>query len=203
MAVNTMKLIACLVLLAVTCHAQQGGWGRDRSSITTPQVNAGEMNYSDTYWDDSMVPALAITGGATAPGLVAFNGSAVTKIYAFDGSGTPDDAQIGVQFSHRIKPGAVIHPHVHWCQVEAPSNAAYTNVVWKLSYSLAPVNGAFGTEAVVTGTNGISTTNWFHQVTGLTPITNSLVGISTILIGNITRASDEAADIYDKEAGFL
>jgi len=162
-----------------------------------------DPDYEGFHYDDSQVPALAIIGGATAPGLISFAGSDDIKVYGFDGGSRNEVGHFTIQLSHRYREGTPIFPHVHWCQTAAPTTATDTNVVWQLTYTFTGVNQAFADVQTLTVTNGISTTNWFHQASSFAGITNSNANVSSILVGSLTRLATDAADLYDKDAALL
>ena len=191
-----LLLLAAVALGQVT-HRNDGGF------VFQNPVNVTNVTYTGEYWDDSMVPALAIVGGSTAPGLISFATNDALKIYGFDGSGTPDDAYFTLQLPHRVKLGTTISPHVHWCRTSNPGAPERTNVVWELVYSFRHVNGAFTSGATNYCTNYIATTNWVHQVSDFPDITDAEMNLSSIMVGRIRRPSDNTSDTYDQDAGFL
>ena len=155
------------------------------------------------YWDDSQVPALAIVPGATAPGLISFATNDLMKIYGFDGAARDEVAHFTVQLSHRYKEGTPIYPHIHWCRTTDPGDTDRTNVVFKLVYSFQSINGGFTSGGTNSITNYVAGTNWNHQISAFTPITNASANISAVLVGSITRVSTDGGDTYDQDAGFL
>jgi len=171
------------------------------AAAVAQSVRYGEVDV--TYWDDSQVPALAIVGGATAPGLISFAGDNLLKIYGFDGTSRDEMGHFSVQLSHRYREGTAIEPHVHWCRTADPGNAAYTNVVWRLIYAFATPNGVFSQSYTNWGTNAVAAANWTHQITGLGTITNTAAKVSSILVGSITRMQSSDSDTYDGDVGLL
>jgi hypothetical protein len=158
---------------------------------------------TDTYWDDSQVPALAIVAGATAPGLISFSTNELLKIYGFDGASRDELGHFTVQLSHRYDEGTPVKPHVHWCRTADPGAEDRTNVVWRLVYAFQSVNGHFSQTYTNQVTNYVAGTNWVHQISGFTPITNTAATISAILVGSLTRVSQDAGDTYDQDVGLL
>lgn len=65
-----------------------------------------------------------------------------------------------VQMPHCWKVGSRIYPHVHW----SPDTTDTGNCTWKLEYSWANINDAFGAPATITATQAGSGTAWKHQL---------------------------------------
>lgn len=164
----------------------------------------GQVEYQPTYWDDSQVPGLAVVGGATAPGLIDFAGSSDVKVYGFDGGSRDEEAHFSIQLSHKYKEGTTLEPHLHWCETAAPANAADTNVVWSMTYSIQNVNGTFSSPTTLLVTNSITGTNWTHRIAGFDPdIDGADLKISSVLVGSVNRLASSASDTYDKDAALL
>jgi len=200
---KSIALISAFALvLAVLAVAQVSHRSDGVISYLTP-INVTNVTYTGEYWDDTQVPALAVIPGATAPGLITFNGESLLKIYGFDGQGAADYAYFSIQLSHRYKEGTPLEPHVHWCRTADPDSPENTNVVWRLTYSLGDVNGVFTSPVTLSLTNGVAAENWTHQVSDFDTITNTEFGISGIMVGTITRDSSSASDTYTHDAGFL
>lgn len=154
-----------------------------------------------TKWDDLMVPGTTIKTGASAPTFGNFGSAGGLQVYLFQATTVDDQCYLAVQLPHAWKEGTGIRPHVHWTQTAATT--AGSNVVWGLEYWWANVNG-IGTTNTIFATNGISTTNWFHQLSQLPEIPGTSKTLSSILNCRLFRAGNSAtADDYDKDAAFL
>lgn len=167
-------------------------------------LTASNVVYSGTYWDDAFAGALTLRTAASAPDLLALDtGSTTTNtvLYGFDAS-TEEMGYLTIQLPHRYKEGTDIRPHLHWCQTAAPSGSN-TNVVWGIEYTLAAIGGTFAATTTTYATNGVSATNWKHQITSLPTITGAGLGISSVVNVRIFRAAASASDTYGSDAGFL
>jgi hypothetical protein len=76
-------------------------------------------------------------------------------------------------------------------------------VVWRLIYGFQKINGHFSQTYTNQITNYVAGTNWVHQLSSFTPITNDTAGISSVLVGSLTRMSSDGGDTYDKDVGLL
>lgn len=190
-------IITGLVVLAGVAVAQ----------FEPPQTGGsffGQVEYEPVYWDDSQVPGLAIVGGATAPGLIDFAGSSTVKVYGFDGGSRDEIAHFSIQLSHKYKEGTALQPHLHWCETADPADPSYTNVVWRLEYSIQNVDGTFSAPTVLLETNSITGTNWTHKIAGFAPdIDGTSLKISSVLVGSVQRVASSASDTYDKDVALL
>lgn len=176
------------------------------STDTLWVTNATTTSYfklTPTNWVDSMVPALGITPGSTAPALATFQGGGL-KVYGFN-SNQDDEGLFTLQLNHNYKEGTTLKPHVHWAPATAPSGTA-TNIVWGVEYSVKQPGGTFGAPSTIYVTNDITgIAQWSHQVAGLPDISGSGLTISPVLVGRVIRVSNtmEGATRYDADAMFL
>lgn len=73
-------------------------------------------------WDDIIIPGVALTGGASAPDLVTFQGS--IQLWTFDGVNTTEEVMGIFELPHKYKESTDLRPHIHF----APINGNGGNV---------------------------------------------------------------------------
>jgi len=156
-------------------------------------------------WDDSMVPALAIKTGAAAPTLGAFGPSGGLQCYLFQSGSVNDQCWFTIQVPHGVIEGTPsdLRMHIHWTQTAAPDAPGNTNVVWGLEYSYASIMGTFQAPTTLYVTNGVSGTNWKHQISSFPHVTNETQGISGIINCRMFRYGTATADTYSSDCAFI
>lgn len=170
--------------------------------ILTTNTGVVNIELADGYVD-SMVPALSIVPGATAPVLATFV-SANLKVYGFN-SNQDDEATFTLQINHDYEEGTTIYPHVHWAPATAPSGTA-TNIVWGLEYTVQKIGSAFNSTTTIYATNDITGyAQWQHAIINLPTITDTNLTISSVMVGRVFRPSNsmEGATRYNADAMFL
>jgi hypothetical protein len=171
----------------------------DNSSLYFTDDNGNITRLGGENWDDTVVPALMISGGASAPTRASFAGGPM-EVYFFDDA-QDDEAHFTLQLPHTYKEGTDLFPHVHFAQSSAATGSA---VVWELSYSIQDIGETFAASTTIKGTNTISGTQWAHQIGDLPTISGTGLKVSAILTGRIRRlASSATADNYTAGAAFL
>jgi hypothetical protein len=186
-----MRLLFALLLCSASAQAQVFLFGA-ADQVKQPR------------WDDSMVPALAVKTGATAPTIGTFGPSGNLQCYLFQASSVDDQCWFTIQIPHGVIEGSPsdLRMHIHWTQTVA-ADPGDTNVVWGLEYSYASIAGTFQAPTTITITNGVSGTAWKHQISSFASITNENQGISGILVCRMFRKGTDAADKYKGDAAFL
>ncbi|MFA6492625.1 MAG: hypothetical protein WCV58_00545 [Patescibacteria group bacterium] len=152
-------------------------------------------------YDDLQQPGLLVRTNASAPDLVTF-GPVVTNliIYGFDGTATLEQVYFNVQLPHSYKLGTDLYPHIHW----SPTDTSAGNVVWKLEYSWADVNGTFAAPTTIATTpQATGGTAWAHNVVSFPTISGTGVDISRILVCRLYRDPADAGDTYTHDAALL
>lgn len=165
-------------------------------AIAVDSINVDRIVYSDTYWDDLRVP---LTNTFLNPNKSEpeFEDTG-DGIFAFAFETDNDSAEslhFIAQMPHNYKEGTDLKAHVHWM----PSSTNADDVVWKLIYKIASEGhsnsamSAVQSARVIDAANGTALT---QQETELVDIDGTNIKISGILIGNITRLGDAAADDF-------
>ena len=151
-------------------------------------------------WDDLRFPAQGINPAgqvdsptvdtATFPGTLLFSTSAVNLIAGV------------AQMPHAWERETALYPHIHW----AKTTSAAGGVVWEMCYTIADVGGTFGAySAWVAGTDSVSHNNTAnkHALTSFPAINMTGMKESTMIMWQIRRNVDDAADNYAANARLL
>lgn len=151
----------------------------------------------DTVWDDMrVVPGSFDRPGASDPTITAIQpgGSGTTTyLYRFE---KDNIASFTIQLPHNYKVGTDIYCHVHWTPGDNGVAENGNFVGWKLEYTWASINGAFGTMNEIDLSDACDGTNWKHQMTPDIAITGTDKGISSMLICNIKRTDTGTDDTW-------
>ena len=151
--------------------------------------NASTIIIPGEIWNDEKVDLTrAIATGVTAPAWTVIPGS-VTGGWGFANSQS-DELSFNCQISHKVKPGSILKPHLHW----VPSTTNNNNVRWNLIWNGALIDGAFttdGTDPVTAPTGGLVK----HYITTFTDISGFSVP-STILTFKLQRLGNDPADSF-------
>lgn len=177
-------------------------WALTNTVITNvPNLLINSITYTNSYWDDSQVPAMGFRVGTTAPDFAQFTDA---NIYCYQLSASQDDIVYGsVQLSHRYKKGTDLECHVHYAPMTAPAGSA-TNVVWQFSYSLGKIGSAFPASTTVNVTNSVAGFAQFsHKLKEFTTISGAGVNGSDILMFKLSRLGSSASDTYDNSIALL
>jgi len=169
-----------------------------------------------TAWTDLMVYPDAVSKNGNNP--------PVYKKFTDNGSGTStqgvwlwmfepnkeEEVYFSVQMPHNYKVGSDLLPHVHWTTVSvAPTR---TNVVWGLEYSVIQIGGTYPLTTITTGNSVIGDIATIsgakqHLITSLGNISGgtgiNTIGISTILVCRLYRASLVSGDTFTSDVGLL
>lgn len=154
------------------------------------------MEVDATVYDDIIVNVANLRGGGTPPAFLAFQdgvwGVALTNAQL-------DIVYGAVEIPHSFKQNTSLEAHVHW----SPSSTNTGEAVFNLEYTLAPMDGTFGTTTTITCTQAGSGTINKHQYatcTPLIPVTN----IGSILAFAFSRPTGDAftGDAFVHSIGF-
>lgn len=165
-------------------------------------ANDGNVTFAGTatYWDDVTVPGIGVkTGGSADPTWGAFKDG--IYLYKFP-DGSDKEVFFQVQLPHSYKEGTALEPHVHW----APSSTNAGAVLWKLEYSWANMDAAFGTSTTITGTQAGSGVALQHQLCPINSaaMTGSGKTISSIVACRLYRnGADSGTDTFTGDAFLL
>lgn len=148
------------------------------------------------YDDLRVVPGSFDRPGVSDPSIVAYNvngGGVNTYLWEFQ---VDDIAAFTVQMPHGYKQGTDITAHVHWTAGPRGTAESGKFVGWKLDYSWANIDGAFGTMATVDLSDACLSSNHIHQMSPEAAIDGHTAAknISSMLICNIKRTDTGADD---------
>lgn len=150
-----------------------------------------------TVWDDlRIMPGVFDLPGVADPAIVPYdvNGGG-TNVYLREFA-VNDIASFTVQLPHNYKEGTNISAHVHWTPGANGVGESGAYVGWKLDYSWANINGAFGNMATADLSDACDGTNHKHQMTPVATITGTGKTISSMLLCNIKRTDTGTDDTW-------
>jgi len=152
-------------------------------------LRADNLKLLVPVWEDLRFPAVGINppGAASDPtrdttdGRLVFSASAVNII------------AIQAQMPHGWYAGSTIYPHVHW----SPTDTNTGNVLWRLSYKIADINGVFpgsftSVDKLQAGAGVVDT----HQVAVFSGITMTGYIASAMLLILVSRIGNDGTDTY-------
>lgn len=171
------------------------------SSWTPADLSVNSITYTNTYWDDSQVPATSFRVGTTAP---AFDTFTDANIYVVRFTATQDDTVYGsIQLSHGYKIGTTLKPHVHFAPMTAAAGAN-TNVVWQFSHSAARIGAIFPGSTTVNVTNSLEgITQYNHRIVSLGDISGTGLTESSVIAFRLARLGSDAADTYNADVAVM
>lgn len=190
------------------------GYDNQRENID-PHVRTKAMNTRELYvskhfelisdgtvFEDLRVPAqnTKLNPSKSEPAFEEFiDGLFVLK---FDTSNADDEsAHFIAQIPHSYKVGSNLYPHVHW----SPDNTNTGDVRWQFEYVIASIDDEFSSSATTNTVTAVAAGSvGAHQVNSFPVIDGSGIGISSIIIGRLTRLSQsDAEDTFTGNACFL
>jgi hypothetical protein len=162
---------------------------------------AGDIIFlKNAVYDDLFIPVNSVKVPASNnPDWVAFKGGLVLGFGDQAVEGNEEIVYFSVQVPHNWKEGTDITPHVHW----AVASTTIANVVWKLTYSWASINGTFPSETTIIKTGSADGTNSKHNISIFDTIAGSGKTLSSMLVCSLKRNSSNAADTLTGEDALL
>ena len=152
---------------------------------------------NETVWDDMrVVPGSFDRPGVSDPTIVVYDvnaGGVNTYLWEFKKN---DIASFTLQLPHTYKEGTDISVHVHWTPGPRGNEENGATVGWKVDYSWANIDGAFGTMATADLSDACDGTDHKHQMTPVVAITGTSKSISSMLLCNIKRTDTGADDTW-------
>jgi hypothetical protein len=145
-----------------------------------------------TVWDDIRVPASTASRlGNSDPDYEVFKNG----VYAYAFADNVDqELMFSVQVPHNWKLQTNLNPHVHW----SPPTTGTGTVTWKIEYTIADINGTFGSTNTLTCKDAGDGTAYKHQIIDCGDINMSAYAdsgdVSIMLICRIYRDVDDADD---------
>ena len=159
--------------------------------------------YQREGWQDVRIAATSTNlGGSKDPAFTKMqdDGAGSQGVFGYSFSQTQEqELYFAVQIPHGRTRNSELRPHVHWSPVDGTSG----DVVWGLEYTLANVNGTFGTTTILNATDSTDSTADKHHVVGFTAISGAGVKDSAMLICRVFRDATDAADTYGAGAILL
>lgn len=175
-------------------------WRGSDGTILVEIETDGTLVFHDsaTTWNDINLSLIPPATGAAAPSVIAINGDARLKCYAFAGGGAvPDEISGSCEILHDYKEESNITPHIHWCPVDA--NAG--DVKFQLRYMWVERNGTFSggqTISVVLPAPGVA---WQEVRSSFPVISGTGHHIGSRFIYNLFRDQTDVQDTYGSNVG--
>lgn len=148
------------------------------------------------YDDMRITPSSFDRPGVSDPTIVKVQpgGSGDTYLYEFaDGNA----ASFVVQLPHTYKVGEDIKVHVHWTPGDHGEAEDGNTVGWKIDYTWANINGAFGEMTTADCSDACNGVDWEHNMSPEVTITGTGKSISSMLICNIRRTDTGSDDTWN------
>jgi len=141
---------------------------------------------STVVYDDIIIQAANLRVGTTPPTFATFQDS----IYGIKFINAQTDIVYGAfEIPHDYKEGTDLTIHLHW----SPDSTDTGNCVWDMRYTIAAVNGTFGSEVTRSFTQaGSGTINAHQLVNANAVISGSGVVIGTIIAFALSRPAGDA-----------
>lgn len=168
--------------------------GTDLSIVTGADKT---ISLGTVVWDDMRVTSGSFDRpGVSDPAMVSYDvngGGVVTYLWEFKKG---DVASFTVQLPHKYKTGTDIYAHVHWTPGGRGSTEGTATVGWKIQYSWANIEGAFGTMATLDLSDACQSTNHQHLMTPAVVISGTNKDISSMLLCNVLRTDTGTDDTW-------
>ena len=160
------------------------------------------MKGDATVWDDLRFPASA-QDKSGSPTLVSYKSGQVLTLASNVNQGIFFNAQL----PHGYMFGGDLDLHVHYVLPTAGAGAGVENVKFDATVCVADINGTFGTPQNLTVTVDVQNLAAdTHYLVDLGSITNSIAGVSAMMIRSLERdvsvANDYSSSVYLLEADF-
>jgi len=203
---------AIILLLPVTSQLLTAQDVKINNNMVIEADGTMRLDNAATVWNDLMVfPDATTKGGSNPPewGTALMKNAAGTSkgvyLWMF-ASNQEEELHFTVQLPHDYKVGTDIHPHVHWTTVAGVPSA--TNVVWGLEYTLVAVGGSFPNTVTILANTLIPecsppTGTGQHLISPFSPVSGAGLGISSILVCRLFRATGNISDTFPNAVGLL
>jgi hypothetical protein len=151
-------------------------------------------------WDDLLAPiTTAKVPAVGAPTWSAFGPSGNLYAYSF---AKGDAVYLNFHILHRMAPGGLMHPHVHW----ATDGTDTGTVVWDVEYAFSKGHNqeAYGAPTTITLSEAASGTAWQHMITETDDSTEILTPEpDTVIIVRLSRKNDASDTCTDNVFGLF
>lgn len=147
------------------------------------------------YDDLRVTPGSFDRPGASDPVIKAVTpgGGTTTYLYEF---AINNIASFTVQLPHGYVEGQDIRVHIHWTPGSRGNEENGKTVGWKIDYTWANINGAFGSMATADLSDACNGVDWEHNMTPEVVISGADKKISSMLICNVKRTDTGTDDTW-------
>ena len=169
------------------------------TEFTSAKINTGELNYTDTYWNDLKVSAAIFEfAGNADPNPVSYNVGASGLSMLMYEFAKNDEVYFNIQVPHDIKIGSDLYCHIHWTPGTRGNEEAGKTVGWKVQFLLANIGTAFpATVYTVDLSDTCTGTDHLHEITPDTKVTlTEEINISAFILGKIYRSDTGTDDTW-------
>lgn len=201
-AIATVAIATNLVSKAAN-EVITGSWKFGDATNNTQFESDGTIKFNGTatVWDDiRIVPGSFDRPGVSDPAINTYAvGGGGTNSYLYEFAKN-DIVSFTVQLPHSYDEGEDIYVHAHWTPGArgAAENGNY--VGWKVDYSWANVDGAFGAMATADLSDVCDGTDHKHQMTPDVAITGTSKTLSSMLVCNLKRTDTGTDDTWASAA---
>jgi hypothetical protein len=206
---RTISLLAILCFCSIAFHAKSQEVKINNNFVVEADGTV-RMDADATTWNDLMIfPDATTRTGSNPPLYSKFldNGSSSQGVFLnmFSAS-SEQELYFTVQIPHSYKIGTTLYPHVHWTTVSGTPSGS--NVVWGLEYTVMQIGGNFPASTIIYASNvipeiGTPSGTKQHLINEFAPMSASGIGISTILVCRLFRATGNSSDTFGNEVGLL
>lgn len=160
------------------------------------------LNGNATVWEDIRIQSGSFDRpGASDPAINTYTpGGAGTSTYLYEFAKN-DIVSFTIQLPHSYKEGTDIYCHIHWTPGAQGAAQSGNTVGWKVDYSWASIDGAFGSMATLDLSDACNGVDHEHNMTTDSVITGSGKTISSMLICNAKRTDTGADDTWSAGGG--
>lgn len=206
---RTISFLAILCFCGIAFHANSQEV-KINNNLVIEADGTVRMDADATTWNDLMIfPDATTRTGSNPPTYSRFldNGSSSQGVFLNMFSASEEqELYFTMQIPHSYKAGTTLNPHVHWTTVSGTPSG--TNVVWGLEYTIVSIGGHFSNTSIIYATSVISAIGTpsgtkQHLINDFPPISGTGIGISTVLVCRLFRATGNSGDTFGNEVGLL
>lgn len=205
---KTYTLIIAIIFTVSILNAQEV---KINNNLAVEADGTIRMDGTATVFDDVMIfPDATSKSGSNPPvfGRFARDAAGTSQgvfLWMFSSS-TEQEVYFTIQIPHSYKLGSDIYPHVHWTTVTGTPFG--TDVVWSLEYTVSAIGGIYSTTNTLTTNTVISACTPIvgpsqHLISSFSPISGTGLGISTVLVCRLYRATGNNSDTFGNAVGLL
>jgi len=165
------------------------------TTLVVDSIAAGAITYTDTYYDDLRVPLTntQLTPTKSEPVFEDMGNGFLAHGFDADADST-EYLHFIAQMPHSWSIGTDVDVHIHW----SPATTNTGDVIWKLKYSVGEIGAAFSAADSFYITDAGDGTALLHQYLDLGDIPGATIGtgVSSIIMGQLCRVGEDAADTF-------